>query len=47
MKTEHDSPSRAACAATLLARLPVDAQAKTENPSSTALVAATETTRSL
>jgi len=29
-------PSRAACAETLLARLPVDAQARTLNPSSTA-----------
>ena len=34
-------------AATLLPRLPVDAQPKVVNPSSTARVAATETTRSL
>src|SRR6185295_13015634 len=47
MKTQHSSPRRAACAATLLARLPVDAHAKTLNPSSTQRVAATETTRSL
>ena len=47
MKTEQARPSRAACEATLLARFPVDAQAKTVNPSSTARVAATETTRSL
>ena len=47
MKTEHDSPRRAACDATLLARLPVDAHANIVNPSSTARVAATETTRSL
>ena len=37
----------AACAATLLARLPVEAQPNVLNPSSTARVAATETTRSL
>ena len=47
MKTQHSIPSRAACAATLFARLPVDAQASTLKPSSTARVAATETTRSL
>src|SRR5260370_5190090 len=47
MNTQHSTPSRAACAATLLARFPVDAQASTVNPSSTARVAATETTRSL
>ena len=47
MKTQHSMPSRAACAATLLARLPVDAHASTLKPSSTARVAATETTRSL
>ena len=47
MKTQHSMPRRAACAATLLARLPVEAQARTLNPSSTARVAATDTTRSL
>ncbi len=47
MKTQHSIPSRAACAATEFARLPVDAQARTLNPSSLARVAATETTRSL
>ena len=47
MKTKHSTPSRAACAATLFARLPVDAQASTSNPSSSARVAATDTTRSL
>ena len=47
MKTQHSRPRRAAWAATLLARLPVDAQASTLKPSSTARVAATETTRSL
>src|SRR3954467_6133879 len=40
-------PARAAWAATEFARLPVDAQAATLNPSSRALVRATETTRSL
>ena len=47
MKTEQARPSLAACEATLLARLPVDAQANTLNPSSTARVAAIDTTRSL
>src|SRR5437899_8172550 len=47
MKTQHSTPRRAAWAATLLARLPVDAHASTSNPSSSARVAATETTRSL
>src|SRR5581483_12165987 len=47
MKTQQSMPSRAACADTLFARLPVDAHARTLNPSSTARVAATETTRSL
>ena len=47
MKTQHSMPSRAACAATELARLPVDAQASTVKPSSLARVAATDTTRSL
>ena len=47
MNTQHSTPSRAACAATLFARFPVDAHARTSNPSSSARVAATETTRSL
>ncbi len=47
MKTEQARPSLAACDATLFARLPVDAQANTLKPSSTARVAAIETTRSL
>src|SRR5207247_231494 len=47
MNTQHSTPSRAACAATLFARLPVDAHASTLKPSSNARVAATETTRSL
>ena len=47
MNTQHSTPRRAACAATLFARLPVDAHASTLKPSSTARVAATETTRSL
>jgi hypothetical protein len=47
MNTQQSMPSRAACAATLFARLPVDAHASTLNPSSIARVAATETTRSL
>src|SRR6266404_3574779 len=47
MTTQHSMPRRAACAATLFARLPVDAQASTSNPSSTARVAATDTTLSL
>ena len=40
-------PAAAACAATELARLPVEAQATVSNPSSRARVRATETTRSL
>ncbi len=40
-------PMRAACAATELARLPVEAQAMRSKPSSRAAVIATETTRSL
>ena len=47
MKTQHSIPSRAACADTLLARFPVDAQASTSSPSSFARVAAIDTTRSL
>ena len=47
MNTIDGTPARAACAATELARLPVDAQAKRVNPSARAAVSATETTRSL
>ena len=47
MKTIDGTPARAACAATELARLPVDAQAKRVKPSPRAAVSATETTRSL
>src|ERR1700723_791644 len=47
MKTTESIPARAACAATELARLPVEAQAATLKPSWRALVRATETTRSL
>src|SRR3712207_9049789 len=41
------TPARAACAATELARLPVDAQAYRSKPSARAAVSATDTTRSL
>ena len=44
MKTIDSMPARAAWAATELARLPVEAQAATLNPSSRALVSATDTT---
>src|SRR3954447_1042653 len=47
MKTMLGTPARAACAATELARLPVDAQAKRVKPRPRAAVRATETTRSL
>ena len=47
MKTMLGAPARAACAATELARLPVEAQAKRLKPSPRAAVRATETTRSL
>jgi hypothetical protein len=47
MNTTEGTPARAACAATELARLPVEAQAKRVNPSPRAAVRATETTRSL
>ena len=40
-------PTRAACAATELARLPVEAHAMRVKPSSRAAVMATDTTRSL
>src|SRR5437763_14216051 len=41
------SPAAAALAATLLARLPVEAQPTVLNPNSRALLSATDTTRSL
>src|SRR5262245_50701525 len=47
MKTIDGAPARAACAATELARLPVEAQAKRVNPKPRAAVNAIETTRSL
>ena len=47
MSTTESSPALAACAATELARLPVDAQATRVKPSWRAAVSATETTRSL
>ena len=47
MNTTDGTPARAACAATELARLPVDAQAYRSKPSARAAVRATETTRSL
>ena len=47
MNTMERMPARAAWAATLHARLPVEAQARVSKPNSTALVAATDTTRSL
>ena len=46
-KTIDGTPARAAWAATELARLPVEAQAKRVNPSPRAAVSATDTTRSL
>ena len=47
MNTYERNPACAACAATELARLPVDAQAATLKPNSSALLSATDTTRSL
>jgi hypothetical protein len=47
MKTKDCIPSAAAWAATALARLPVEAQARTSKPRSRAQADATETTRSL
>src|SRR5207245_10131019 len=47
MKTTDGTPARAACAATELARLPVEAQANRVKPRPRAAVRATETTRSL
>ena len=43
MNTTARIPARAACAATLQARFPVEAQASVSKPNSIALVAATET----
>src|SRR5207253_11373258 len=45
--TKQRIPAAAACAAVLLARLPVDAQPTVSKPNSTAELIATETTRSL
>ncbi len=47
MSTTDRIPARAAAAATALARFPVDGQASTLKPSSTAAARATATTRSL
>src|SRR5579864_5072450 len=47
MKTQALNPWRAACAATALARLPVEEQLTTSNPKFRAWVSATATTRSL
>ena len=47
MKTYASMPALAAWAATLFARLPVEAQASVVKPNSRAFVAATVTTRSL
>ncbi len=47
MSTTDRMPARAAAAATAFARLPVDGQARTLKPSSTAAARATATTRSL
>jgi hypothetical protein len=46
-KTIAGMPTRAACAATELPRLPVEAQAMRSKPSARAAVIATDTTRSL
>src|SRR5579885_2578360 len=47
MNTYDSNPAAAACAATELAKLPVDAQAIVRKPNSIALLIATATTRSL
>ena len=47
MNTTERMPARAAAAATALARLPVEGQAKTFRPSSRAALSAIATTRSL
>src|SRR5215203_6552904 len=47
MKIHDTSPARAACAATALARLPVDAHPTVSSPNASAALMAVETTRSL
>src|SRR3989454_10568422 len=47
MKIHATSPARAACAATALARLPVDAQPMVSSPNAAAALIAAATTRSL
>ena len=47
MKIHAFSPARAACAATALARLPVEAQPTVSRSKATAALSATATTRSL
>ena len=47
MKIHDASPARAACAATALARLPVDAQPTVSSPNAIAALIAVDTTRSL
>src|SRR5258707_15478068 len=47
IKIQALNPSRAACAATEFARLPVEEQATVSNPKLRALASATATTRSL
>src|SRR5204863_87195 len=47
MKITERNPARAECAATAVARLPVEAQDTVVKPKSRALVIATDTTRSL
>src|SRR5438270_4779515 len=47
IKMHAVNPARAACAATALARLPVEEQLTTSNPKFLAYVSATATTRSL
>ncbi len=47
MKIHASNPSRAACAATALAKLPVEEQLTTLNPKRRAAASATATTRSL
>ncbi len=47
MKIQASSPARAACAATALARLPVEAHPTVVSPKARAAFSATATTRSL
>jgi hypothetical protein len=47
MKTHASSPARAACAATALARFPVDAHPTVVSPNAAAALIAVATTRSL